>query len=98
MCEAGLGSTTQFRRAVAHHSYIDQAVRARDGHASEAEGRVLAIGGNVLGTVSLKLLPAGRGAGGPLRLTRTADADRPGWRTPRATARGHPRGIGRSRG
>ena len=36
MCEAGLGSTTQFRRAVAHHSYIDQAIRARGGHASEA--------------------------------------------------------------
>ncbi len=130
MCEAGLGSTNQFRRAVAHHSYIDQAIRARDGHASEAafaaydagetdiepgdllcssrrpayrsiaerrrqmgvgarshcdivvkvdeaDGRVLAIGGNVRGTVSLKLFPADREAGGPLRLASTAGAGRP---------------------
>ncbi len=77
MCEAGRGRTIQFRRAVAHHSYIDQAIRARDGHASEAEGRVLVIGGNVRGTVSLKLFPADRGAGGPLWLTSTGCADRP---------------------
>ena len=121
MCEAGLGGTNQFRRAVAHHSYIDQAIRARDGRASqaaftaydagetaiepgdllcssrrptyrtiaerrrqmgvgarshcdvvvkldEAGERILAIRGNVRGTVSLKLLPAVRGAGEPLRL------------------------------
>jgi hypothetical protein len=36
MCEAGLASTTQFRRAIAHHSYIDQAIRARDGSAPGA--------------------------------------------------------------
>jgi hypothetical protein len=36
MCEAGLGATTQFHRAVAHHTYIDQAVHARDGRAPEA--------------------------------------------------------------
>jgi hypothetical protein len=36
MCEAGLGKAEQFRRAVAHHSYIDQAIRARDGEAGEA--------------------------------------------------------------
>jgi hypothetical protein len=36
MCEAGLGATTQFQRAVAHHSYIDQAIRARDGRAPQA--------------------------------------------------------------
>ena len=36
MCEAGLGATTQFQRAVAHHSYIDQAIRGRDGRAPEA--------------------------------------------------------------
>ena len=30
MCEGGLGETAQFRRAIAHHSYIDQAIRARD--------------------------------------------------------------------
>jgi hypothetical protein len=111
MCEGGLGDTDQFRRAVAHHSYIDQAIRARDAGAPNAaftahdigetavapgdllcsarrpayrsiaerrrqlgEGarthcdvvvridtvrhRILAIGGNVRGSVSLKLIPA----------------------------------------
>lgn len=36
MCEGGLGESTQFRRAIAHHSYIDQAIEARDGRASNA--------------------------------------------------------------
>jgi hypothetical protein len=36
MCEAGLGTTTQFHRAVAHHAYIDQAIHGRDGRAPEA--------------------------------------------------------------
>ena len=36
MCESGLSEPAQFRRAVAHHSYIDQAIRARDGNASSA--------------------------------------------------------------
>ena len=36
MCEGGLGGTTQFQRAVAHHSYLDQAIRARDGRAASA--------------------------------------------------------------
>ncbi len=36
MCEAGLGASAQFQRAIAHHSYIDQALRARDGRAPEA--------------------------------------------------------------
>ena len=36
MCEAGLGATTQFQRAIAHHTYIDQAIRARDGRAPQA--------------------------------------------------------------
>jgi hypothetical protein len=36
MCEAGLGATTQFRRAIAHHTYIDQAIDARDGRAPQA--------------------------------------------------------------
>ena len=36
MCEGGLGTTAQFERAIAHHSYIDQAIRARDGLASRA--------------------------------------------------------------
>ncbi|GMV23015.1 MAG: hypothetical protein AMXMBFR57_29640 [Acidimicrobiia bacterium] len=31
MCEAGLGESSAFMRAVAHHRYIDQAIRARDG-------------------------------------------------------------------
>lgn len=129
MCEAGLGATTQFQRAVAHHTYIDQAIRARDGRATqaafvaydageaaiepgdllcssrrpayhtiadrrrqmgvgarshcdvvvkvdEARGRILAIGGNVRGVVSLKLLPAEREAAGPVRLA-TGDRERP---------------------
>jgi hypothetical protein len=111
MCESGLGNDTQFDRAIAHHTYIDQAIRARDqGAAGTAyvaydvgertiepgdllcaarrptyesiderrsqlgngirshcdivvkiepdRSRVLAIGGNVRGSVSLKLLPA----------------------------------------
>ena len=36
MCEAGLGTPQQFVRAVAHHSYVDQAIRARDGAAPQA--------------------------------------------------------------
>ena len=129
MCAAGLGATTQFQRAIAHHTYIDQAIRARDGRApqaafvaydagetaiepgdllcssrrpayhtiaerrrqmgigarshcdivvkvDEARERILAIGGNVRGVVSLKLLPAVREAGRPLRLD-TRDGERP---------------------
>ncbi len=122
MCEGGLGDTSQFRRAIAHHTYIDQAIRARDrgstgaafvaydlGEAAiepgdllcrgsrpsyrtiaerrrqmgvgarthcdivvkvdESGGRILAIGGNVRGSVSLKLLPAIREAEAYLRPT-----------------------------
>ena len=111
MCESGLGTVSQFQRAVAHHTYIDQAIRARgDATARTAyvahergetpvapgdllctsrrpvyqtladrrrqmgtgarthcdivvkvdagSGRVFAIGGNVRGAVSLKILPA----------------------------------------
>lgn len=36
MCEAGLGADAQFRRAIAHHTYIDQAIRARDERAPGA--------------------------------------------------------------
>lgn len=36
MCEGGLGEETQFRRAIAHWTYIDQAISARDGHSPEA--------------------------------------------------------------
>ena len=120
MCEAGLGQASLFRRAVAHHVYIDQAIRARGAdrptaafaahevgeapvspgdllcsarrpaYRSIAErrrqmgvgarthcdvvvkvertrGRILAIGGNVRGAVSLKLLPAVDGPDGNLR-------------------------------
>jgi hypothetical protein len=31
MCEGGLGTSAAFQRAIAHHTYIDQAIRARDG-------------------------------------------------------------------
>ena len=110
MCEAGLGDAGRFARAVAHHVYIDQAIRARGNSTDEAAyvaydvgevsiepgdllcsarrpgyqtiadrqrqmgdgarthcdvvvgidrsaSRLLAIGGNVRGAVSLKLLP-----------------------------------------
>jgi hypothetical protein len=129
MCEAGLATASQFQRAIAHHSYIDQAIRARDGRAAaaafvaydageetiapgdllcssrrppyrtladrrrqigagarshcdivvkvdDARARVLAIGGNVRGVVSLKMLPAVRTAGGPLRVD-TGNPERP---------------------
>ena len=36
MCEAGLGAPAEFQRAVAHHAYVDQAIRARDGRAPQA--------------------------------------------------------------
>jgi hypothetical protein len=36
MCEGGLGGADTFQRAIAHHSYIDQAIRARDGAAPRA--------------------------------------------------------------
>ena len=118
MCEGGLGSADRFQRAIAHHFYVDQAIRARDassassgaqslpaaflaydiGEAAVEPGdllcssrrssytsiaqrrrnlgvgarmhcdvvvglepdreRILTIGGNVRGTVGLKLMPA----------------------------------------
>jgi hypothetical protein len=36
MCEAGLGTDAQFQRAVAHHTYVDQAIRGRDGRAPQS--------------------------------------------------------------
>jgi hypothetical protein len=36
MCEAGLAQPSQFRRAIAHHTYIDQAIVARDTGDDEA--------------------------------------------------------------
>jgi hypothetical protein len=131
MCEGGLSGADQFQRAIAHHVYIDQAIRARDRNASSAAfaaydageaavapgdllcssrrpvyrslddrrrqmgagarthcdivvrvdaaaGRILAIGGNVRGTVGLKILPAVAADGG-VRLREPSDArdDRP---------------------
>ena len=34
MCESGLGDFREFRRAIAHHSYIDQAITAREDNES----------------------------------------------------------------
>lgn len=36
MCEGGLGDAGAFQPAIAHHTYIDQAIRARDGAAPRA--------------------------------------------------------------
>ena len=125
MCESGLGESSQFQRAVAHHVYIDQAIRSRSadppsaafaaydiGKVAIAPGdllcsarrpayrsieerrrqmgqgarthcdivvkldaprdRILTIGGNVRGSVSLKLLRATRGPDGILRPVRTS--------------------------
>ena len=36
MCESGLGDEVRFKRAIAHHTYIDQAIRARDSKAPDA--------------------------------------------------------------
>lgn len=119
MCEGGLGDTGQFQRAIAHHVYIDQAIRARDEIESnsafaaydvgetdvepgdllctargsayrtlderrehlgigarthcdlvvkvdERNAQILAIGGNVRGSVRLKRLPAVRSGDGPI--------------------------------
>ncbi|PCJ42792.1 MAG: hypothetical protein COA71_04630 [SAR86 cluster bacterium] len=35
-CESGLGEMNEFSRAIAHHTYIDQAILARDGIGSSA--------------------------------------------------------------
>jgi hypothetical protein len=34
MCESGLGDSDRFQRAIAHHSYIDQAISARDNNSA----------------------------------------------------------------
>jgi hypothetical protein len=125
MCEGGLGTNERFRRAVAHWTYVDQAIRARDGQAPQAAfeaydigeravepgdllclgrrpayrslaerrrqmgagasshcdivvavdvpgERILAIGGNVLRSVSLKVLPADRDPAGGMRARSTS--------------------------
>ena len=35
MCESGLGDEARFERAIAHHSYIDQAIAARDSQSTQ---------------------------------------------------------------
>lgn len=122
MCEAGIVEAAAFRRSINHRTYIDQAIRARDGvaantafvaydigeraiapgdllcsarrhgyrslqdrrrhlgegarthcdivvHIDTAGERILAIGGNVRGRVSLKLLYAQTSAEDPSRHT-----------------------------
>jgi len=44
MCESGLGEDEKFQRAIAHHSYIDQAIRARDGLEPQAAFTAFDIG------------------------------------------------------
>jgi len=36
MCEGGIAEAEQFEHAIAHHKYIDQAIRARDGQEASA--------------------------------------------------------------
>ena len=48
MCEAGMGSADSFRRAIAHWTYIDQAIRARDGRAPGAAYVAYDIGEEVV--------------------------------------------------
>ncbi len=120
MCESGLGDNRQFKRAIAHHSYIDQAILARDDKEAEsvyaalepgeaavipgdllcrgsrpayrsiaerrdqlgvgarthcdivvnvdtANSRIMVIGGNVRGSVRMKLLPTELSPSGQLR-------------------------------
>ncbi|MDG1850951.1 MAG: DUF2272 domain-containing protein [Gammaproteobacteria bacterium] len=44
MCEGGLGEDQKFQRAIAHHAYIDQAIRARDGLEPQAAYTAYDIG------------------------------------------------------
>ena len=127
MCEGGLETRDEFARAIAHWTYVDQAIRARDGRAESAgyvaydigeravepgdllcsgrrpryqnlaarrnqmgegasshcdivveadehNGRILAIGGNVLRAVSLKVLAGRRGAEGGVYAVTTSQA------------------------
>lgn len=120
MCESGLGDRAQFKRAIAHHTYIDQAILASEGRDADAvftahepgdreivpgdllcrgsrpayrtiaerraqlgvgarthcdivvkvdetNSRIMVIGGNVRGSVRLKVFPAVRDGSEPLR-------------------------------
>ncbi len=44
MCESGIGETEVFHRAIAHHSYIDQAITATDQQDSQAAYRAFEPG------------------------------------------------------
>lgn len=44
MCESGLGDQDRFARAVAHHTYIDQAIQARDTGNQQAAYQAYEIG------------------------------------------------------
>lgn len=44
MCESGLGEPAQFQRAIAHHTYIDQAILASEKTDAEAAYKAYAIG------------------------------------------------------
>jgi len=44
MCEAGLGESQQFQRAIAHHSYIDQAIVAAQADETTAVYRAVPLG------------------------------------------------------
>lgn len=48
MCEAGLGEPSRFRRAIAHHTYIDQAIEARDAGDTEAAFAAFDVGERVI--------------------------------------------------
>jgi hypothetical protein len=43
-CESGLGEMSEFSRAIAHHTYIDQAILARDGISRDAAYLAFDIG------------------------------------------------------
>ena len=51
MCEAGFGSVEEFQRAIAHHTYIDQAIRARDGREPQSAFVAYDVGESVIGRV-----------------------------------------------
>ena len=48
MCEAGLGDSARFQRAIAHHTYIDQAIAARDQQDSGAAYQAFEVGEQVV--------------------------------------------------
>ena len=63
MCESGLGEPAQFQRAIAHWTYIDQAIRARDG--LELKAAFTGDGGLAWGDHHPACSGAGSGSSGP---------------------------------